>query len=300
MNERLKRQTLGVLLGAGAVTALPACGLMPEIDHRGHRAPRVEPWQWPERAAPRLALVLGSGGPRGFVHVGVLRALDELGLRPDLVLGASVGALVGALYAGGMSGRDLEEMALNLGPFSFVTLSLSGPERLSGTPIAERINLALDDRPIEGLPTRFAAVALRRRDGALMAFNAGDAGIAVQASCAIAGQFAPVRIRGDQFIDPDLVAPLPVRLARSLGATRVIAVDASAHENKAPEDAQRYRQSDALKRALILPDAKMADLCIHPYFGYWISISREFRLRSIEAGYRETLAQAARLRALRA
>jgi NTE family protein len=135
----------------------------------------------------------------------------------------------------------------------------------------------------------------------LAAFTAGDAGLAVQASCAIEGQFTPVRIRGDQYVDPDLFQPLPVRLARSLGAKRVLSVDASAHEDKAPDLArQRYAASDLRKRRLTAPDASASDVHLHPEFGYWVSMTREFRERAIQAGYAATLAQASRIRALHA
>ena len=133
-----------------------------------------------------------------------------------------------------------------------------------------------------------------------MGFNTGDAGLAVQASCAIEGQFTPVRIRGEQFVDPDLHQPLPVRLARQMGAQRVLAIDASAHEDKAPATAAYFRTVDLRKRALTEPDARAADLTLHPDFGYYVSLSREFRQRAIEAGYRTTMAAANKLAALHA
>ena len=91
-----------------------------------------------------------------------------------------------------------------------------------------------------------------------------------------------------------------MRLARQLGAQRVLAVDASAHEDRAPAEAARYRELDLRKRALTQPDASSADLLLHPFFGYWVSLSQEFRQRAIEAGYRQAMAQAAALRALHA
>jgi NTE family protein len=124
--------------------------------------------------------------------------------------------------------------------------------------------------------------------------------LAVQASAAIEGQFAPVRIHGERYVDPDWTMPLPVRLARALGAQKVIAVDASAHLDKAPPGAQRYRKSDLRKKALVDADGVLADVLLKPDFGYWVNLSREFRERAIEAGYRETLVQAERLRALHA
>ena len=97
--------------------------------------------------------------------------------------------------------------------------------------------------------------------------------------------FTPVRIRGVQYVDADLAVPMPVRLARAMGAVKVLAVDASAHEDKAPAGAQRFREGDLRKRALTLPDALAADVSLQPDFGYYVNTSKEFRLRCINAGY---------------
>ncbi|HET7528573.1 MAG TPA: patatin-like phospholipase family protein [Burkholderiaceae bacterium] len=280
-------------LGAAAA-ALTACTLSPDVDHDDIDAPRAEPLRRPVRTA----WVLSSGGPRGFVHVGVLKALDELQLVPDLIVGASVGALVGCLRASGVAATQIETLALELQLTAMARLVWSGDERFSGAPVAELVHRYSDVRLLEHMPVPMACVAARKRDRALVAFTAGDAGVAVQASSAIEGQFTPVRIHGEQHIDADWVAPLPVRLARSLGAQRVLAVDATAHEDRAPSGAERYRDGDLRKRALVQADAVGADVLLHPDFGYWVSLSREFRERAIAAGYRETLAQAARLREL--
>lgn len=286
-----RRTALGVLLAA----PLAACSIADD-DHRGDRAPSVAPLA----RAPRTAWVFSSGGPRGFVHVGVLKALAELGLVPDLIVGASVGALVGALHAGGVSAQDLETIALDLQPWRLARLNVGGNERLSGSAIAEFVRERLAGRTLEQLPLAMACVAQRLGDGAAVAFTRGDAGLAVQAASAIEGRFAPVRIRGQRYVDADLHMPLPVRLARTLGARRVLAVDASAHEDRPPPGAESYRASDLRKRALTRPDAQSADLLLHPEFGYWAGLSREFRQRAIDAGYRAALAAGERLRALHA
>jgi predicted acylesterase/phospholipase RssA len=166
------------------------------------------------------------------------------------------------------------------------------------TAVAELVRQYAPVPLLEQMPVAMACVAARRRDAAAVAFTAGDAGLAVQAAAAIEGQFAPVRIRGEQYLDADWSAPLPVRVARALGAQRVLAVDASVHVDRAPPGAARYRDSDLRKKALIDADATLADLVLKPDFGYWVNISQEFRARAIEAGYRETMAQAAALRAL--
>jgi NTE family protein len=282
-----------LLLGAGAA-GLAGCSLSPDRDHSGPDAPRAEPLRRPVR----VAWVLSSGGPRGFVHVGVLKALEELQLQPDLIVGASAGALVGSLCAAGMPATEIERLALDLQPWTLGRVAIGAPERLSGGAIADLVRERAPEPMLERMPVAMACVALRQSDGAPVAFTAGDAGLAVQASAAIEGQFTPVRIRGQRYADPDWVAPLPVRVARALGAQRVLAIDASAHLDRAPPGAARYRESDLRKKALVDADAALADRVLKPDFGYWVSLSREFRERAMGAGYRETMAQAATLRAL--
>jgi NTE family protein len=275
---------------------LSGCSLAPDRDHNGPDAPLAQPLRRPVRTA----WVLSSGGPRGFVHVGVLKALEELRLKPDLIVGASAGALVGSLCASGLPAADIETLALDLQAWSLGRLALGSPERLSGSAVAELVRQHAPVPQLDQMPVPMACVALRRSDSMAVAFTAGDAGLAVQASAAIEGQFAPVRIRGQRYVDPDWSTPLPVRIARALGAQRVLAVDASAHLDRAPPGAERYRESDRRKKALIDTDAALADLLLKPDFGYWVSLSREFRERAISAGYRETMAQAAALRDLHA
>jgi NTE family protein len=288
---RVPRRSLLMLAGAAG---LAGCSLAPDQDHTGPDAPRTTALRRPVRTA----WVLSSGGPRGFVHVGVLKALQELQLRPDLIVGASAGALVGCLCASGVPAEEVEALALDLQAWSLGRLALGTPERLSGSAVADLVRERARVRLLEQMAVPMACVALRRSDGAPVAFTAGDAGLAVQASTAIEGQFAPVRIRGQRYGDPDGSTPLPVRIARALGAQRVLAVDASAHVERAPPGAERYRESDLRKKALIDTDAALADLLLKPDFGYWVSLSREFRERAMAAGYRATMAQARELQAL--
>jgi NTE family protein len=287
----------GWLQTAGAAVvghSLAGCTLNPDKDHNGPDAPRAVPLG----ARPQVAWVFSSGGPRGFVHVGVIKALAELGLKPDLIVGASAGAIVGSLCAAGVSPADLEAFALDLQPLSVARWAMGAEERLSGNAVADMVRSHSPVGLLERMPCPMACVATRQRDGLPVAFTAGDVGLAVQASAAIEGQFAPVRIRGERYVDPDWSMPLPVRLAHALGAVKVLAVDATAHLDKTPEGAERFHVSDRRKQALVDADAGLADVLLKPDFGYWVSLSREFRERAIGAGYRETLAQADSLRAL--
>jgi NTE family protein len=290
----------GLLAISAGVTCLTSCALTPNKNYNASDAPQA---LIPARILDNLpanakALVLSSGGPRGFVHAGVLKAFDEIGVRPDLVVGSSIGSLVGALYASGVGGKEIASIAMDLGPLRLATLALGAKERFSGEPLVAWVNSQVGNKPIESFKTKFAAVALRVKDDEVAAFTKGDAGIAVQASCAIVGTFTPVTIRGEVWVDSDLKVPLPARLARQLGASRVLSVDASAHEDKAPESAARFRQGDLKKRFLTSPDAASADIHLHPFFGYWVSLTSEFRERSIKAGYETTMAQAKQIEKL--
>ena len=293
----LRRRTfLTASCGAGLLGLQTGCTMSPDEDHAGPGAPKALPLGKPVRTA----WVFSSGGPRGFVHVGVIKALAELGLAPDLVVGASVGSLVAVVYASGKPALEIERLALDVQLIGLGRLAMGGSEKFSGSAIADLVRNEVGNTPLEQLRTQVVCVAARRGTGQLMGFNAGDAGLAVQASCAIEGQFTPVRIRGDQYVDPDLYQPMPVRLAQQLGATRVLAIDASAHENKAPAGSDRYRSGDLRKRALTEPDARAATLTLHPEFSYYVNLSREFRQRAIEAGYATTIAAAKPLLALHA
>jgi NTE family protein len=234
------------------------------------------------------------------MHVGVLKGLAALGLAPDLVVGSSVGALAGTLWAAGVDAARLQALALTVQPWDLVRWNPRGPEWLTGSGLAGLVREAVGGRSLQDLPIPAACVAVRLDDRGVVAFTRGDAGIAVQAAAAVEGRLAPVRIRGARYADADLHLPLPVRLARRLGATRVLAIDASAHEDRAPPEAARYREIDRRKRELTLPDARVADVLLHPDIGYWAGWSRDYRERLIAAGEAAVQAEATRLRALHA
>jgi NTE family protein len=276
---------LRFLLAAFAAALSGACSLVPEDVPDAQLPSYVAPAR-----TPRVVLVLGSGGPRGFAHIGVLKVLDAAGIRPDYVVGSSIGALVGAFYAGGNSGLALEAMALDASPVTFLDVSAAwSGGRSKGIALQSFVQSKLEGRPMQGLGAGFAAVATRLRDGATVTFNHGHTGLAVRASSAIDELFLPVSFGGETYVDGDETSPVPVRAARKLGALVVIAVDVSAYVENTPAGVpDEWRVRDRRRAAQIAAEAGDADVMIHPDIGYYAGSSVEYRKRLIATAEKAT------------
>ena len=179
------------------------------------------------KARPVIGLVLGGGAAKGFAHIGVIKALEAQGIKPDLVIGTSAGSLIGALYAAGKSGFELQALAIPLNEFQVSDWVLPDRGMIKGEALARFVNTAVGNRPLEKLPRKFGVVATDLASGEPIVFRSGDTGTAVRASSSVPGVFQPVSIRGHEYVDGGLSSPVPVRFAREMGATFVIAVDIS-------------------------------------------------------------------------
>ncbi|SDN77281.1 NTE family protein [Methylobacterium phyllostachyos] len=187
----------------------------------------VEPIRPLPKAGPRIGLALGGGSARGWAHIGVLRALEEAGIHPTVVAGCSIGAVVGACYAAGRLDR-LEAFARALTRRRVVGLidpRLPGSSLIAGNRLRQRLHADLGERRIERLPIRFGCVATEYGTGQEVCLTEGPAVDAVRASYAIPGLFPPVTHEGRVLMDGTLVNPVPVALARALGADLVICVN---------------------------------------------------------------------------
>jgi NTE family protein len=174
--------------------------------------------------APKIALALGGGAARGFAHIGVIKALEAHGIVPDMVIGTSSGSLVGALYAGGYGGFDLQRAALQMDDTLVADWSLPDRGFIKGEALQNFVNRAVQNRPLEKLNRLFATVATDLQSGEAMVFRTGNTGMAVRASSSVPGVFQPVTISGHEYVDGGLVSPVPVRAARAMGAELIIAV----------------------------------------------------------------------------
>lgn len=253
-------------------------------------AAQFKPGPYPQK--PKIGLALGGGGARGAAHVGVLKVLEQEGIKYDLVVGTSIGSVVGGFYCLGMKPEKMEKPFLSghvMRNFMTVPLTvriLAAPvlyvPRLLGARPYDGLyagnkfrhyllgGMSSKDQKIENLQTPFAAVAFNLRDGKPYMIRKGDLGFAMQASCAVPSLRKPVEIDGQVLADGGVICNLPVKQCRELGADFVIAVDIDQPFDKLPAD--DFRKPGSVAQRMItwelydidLPQSLMADVCIHP------------------------------------
>jgi NTE family protein len=270
-------------LAALAASPLAGCA---SFDYRSADAPR--PLRHVEPIAPRpdLALVLGSGGPRGYAHIGVMCVLEEAGIQPDLVVGSSVGALLGVFWASGLPAAEIDRRSREGGPLTLFDPSpFADRGWIRGQRLQEYVNQGVGGRRLEELPHRVIVVATRRDDKTARFFVSGNSGVAVRASCAMPGIVSPVGIEGVEYEDGDESLPLAVSAARAAGARFVLAVDVSARPGATPPDAsEAMRRRDLARRARIDPEVAGADFLLHPALDYRAGPWRSYFVASRRVG----------------
>ncbi|KZD23736.1 patatin-like phospholipase family protein [Tardiphaga robiniae] len=178
---------------------------------------------------PIIGLALGGGAARGFAHIGILRTLLAHGIVPNVVVGTSIGAVVGGSYAAGHL-DTLEEWARSLQPrniLSYLDIRLNGSGLIGGNKLAAQLEASLGHTLIEDLPLKFASVATEVRTGHEIWLTHGRLVDAMRASYALPGIFSPVLVGDRWLVDGALVNPVPVSAARALGAEIVIAANLS-------------------------------------------------------------------------
>lgn len=215
-------------LAALTALALSACASKPPA------APAPPPAPPLATKPVKVGLALGGGAARGFAHIGVIKALEAQGIVPDIVVGTSAGAVVGALYAAGNTGFELQKLAHRLDETKLADWSVPDRGVLKGEGLQKFVNDAVANRPIEGLKKPFAVVATDLQSGQSILFRTGNTGMAVRASATVPGVFRPVGINGHEYVDGGLSSLVPVHGARQLGADVVIAVDISAPPGNRP------------------------------------------------------------------
>jgi NTE family protein len=313
---QLRRFTLAilaaaVLAGCQTTSSTVTTDLPPPVKATDVPLVSVEPPQPTPPAQPstpalrkvKIGLALGGGAARGFAHIGVIKALEAQGIVPDLVVGTSAGSVVGALYAAGNNASALQKMAIDMDEAAISDWALPLFSKSSGVLKGEAlqafVNKAVNHRTIEKLKIPFGAVASDLKTGQPILFQRGNTGMAVRASSAVPGVFQPVKIGEHTYVDGGLVAPVPVRFAREMGAEFIIAVNIStqAEAQATNSSLEVIMQTFSIMGQRINQlELRDADIVIQPPLGKMASNDFNNRAGAMQAGERATLAVMAQLK----
>lgn len=184
--------------------------------------------------SPKLAVCLGSGGLHGFAHIGVIRAFERLGIKPDIICGTSVGAVVGVLWAAGLTADEMEAIATEREWYASSWFRV--PKLGFGTldELRDAINKHVGNTRVESLPVRFAAAATDLATGQSVILEHGEPGQVAAASASVPLRYEPVTIEGRKLVDGALTAPVPIDAARALGADYCLSIDVAYRPDDEP------------------------------------------------------------------
>ena len=216
---------------------------------------------------PIVALVLGSGGARGYAHIGVIQVLEQQGIHPDFIVGTSAGSIVGSIYASGKTANELRDIALNMKAQDVRDVKLDTKGFFDGKKVENYVNQQVNNTPLELLKTPMYVVATELKEGKKVVFNYGNTGQAVRASVSIPSMFVPTKIGTDEYVDGGLVSPVPVDVARDLGADIIIAVDILAqpmHTETSNVWGLFNQNINIMQNHLAREELKHADIVIQP------------------------------------
>ncbi|MDI9334505.1 MAG: patatin-like phospholipase family protein [Cytophagales bacterium] len=297
-NNKWKRRT-AIAFALCAVAILAACSSM---HPPAGSTPTVD--STPTKVPLKVGLALGGGAARGFAHIGVIQVLEENGIKPDLVVGTSAGSLVGAIYATGKDGRALQKIAEDMDESTITDWTLPFFNRggvLRGDAYARFVSAQVDRKLIEQAALPLGIVATNLQTGHGVLFQRGDIATAVRASSAVPGIFPPVKIAGIDYVDGGLASPVPVRFARQMGATFVIAVDISAAPDGESADGTLnilLKTFSIMAKSINDFELKNADIMVRPALVGVKSSDFTAKRRAIDAGRAAMLAELPRLKAL--
>jgi NTE family protein len=248
----------------------------------------------PAEKSTKVGLALGGGGARGLAHIGILKGFQEADLPVDAIAGTSVGALIGALYAAGISTHELEEMTAQIGWSSLTNVSrfslfrlLVAERRLTTDNMETYLRRHIGDRRFDQLNIPFACTATDLQTGERVVFREGSVALAARASATIPGFFEPVVFRHRYLVDGGLVSNIPTDLVSALGAGFIVAVDVTADFTRfQPKNVMAilnqaiYIQSETMSRQ----ELARADIVIRPHLGDISAIDLSRSAECIDGG----------------
>lgn len=241
---------------------------------------------------PKIGLALGSGGSRGFAHIGVLKALKNAGIKVDYIAGSSMGALVGVLYAAGYTPDILEKMALQFRRKFFLDFTVPKMGFIKGDKIRQVIGTLVNNRTLEQLDPKTAVVATDLMKGERAVFTSGDISLAVRASIAIPGIVIPQEINRRIYVDGGVADRVPVSVVKEMGADIIIAVDVSYFDME-PQITSIYdvimQSMDIMEKEMIRYREIESDVMVRPILSHIKSTQFTNVKDIIQNGEKETL-----------
>ncbi|BAU27554.1 NTE family protein [Aneurinibacillus soli] len=227
-----------------------------------------------EGKMPGIGLALGAGGVRGFAHIGVLEVLAAHGIEPAYLAGSSMGSLVAALYASGLTPGMMEKLAVNLKRKHWLDLCVPGMGFVIGEKLREVVKLLTRGRQIEEMERPLAIVATDLRTGERVIFTEGPAYEAVRASASIPGIFVPYQLNGRLLVDGAVVDRVPIEVVRDMGADLTIGVDVALAPSDAPVKSLFdviFQSVDIMEREIFRHRTVHADIMVRPDVGRFSS-----------------------------
>jgi NTE family protein len=235
---------------------------------------------------PKIALALGGGAAKGFAHIGVIKILEQHGIKPDIITGTSAGSIIGSFYASGMNSIQLQQKAMDLESNGLMDFTLSTDGFIKGEALQNFINRSVNYKPIQGLKIPLGIVANNKDTGATAVFRSGNTGQAVRASASVPNIFQPVKIGNSYYVDGGLTQPVPVSAAKKMGADIVIAVDISARPKSGASGllSTLDQTINIMSQVALTNELKKANVVIKPNLERLSSVSFDSKHQAILEG----------------
>ncbi|WP_295895092.1 patatin-like phospholipase family protein [uncultured Vibrio sp.] len=235
-----------------------------------------------------LGIAFGGGGVRGFMHLGVIKALAEEGIAPDVASGTSAGSIAATLYASGLSYEEMEIAIDNVAMSDIADFVFSSKGLVNGKSLSEWINNQVTYNDLSDMPMPIALTTTNMTSRETVIIRSGNPGHAVQTSSTIPGAFVPVENQGDILVDGGIFSVVPVYAAKDLGAKKVIAVDIYCHNQPTPEvSASKITLAAFRMQSCRLSEQEInsADVIIRPSYEPNGSVAFDEKAQAIQAGY---------------
>ncbi|MDD3774888.1 MAG: patatin-like phospholipase family protein [Sulfurovaceae bacterium] len=235
---------------------------------------------------PKIALALGGGAAKGFAHIGVIKILEQHGIKPDIITGTSAGSIIGSFYASGMNSIQLQQKAIDLESNGLMDFTLSTEGFIKGEALQNFINRSVNNKQIQNLKIPLGIVATNKDTGATAVFIFGNTGQAVRASASVPNIFQPVKIGNSYYVDGGLTQPVPVTAAKQMGADIVIAVDISAKPKSGASGllSTLDQTINIMSQVALTNELKKANVVIKPNLERLSSVSFDSKHQAILEG----------------